>query len=84
MGQLKSEFQEVISGEYGAIEDLRDAYHAAWDAHAALMEALPVRRTREQQRALDASYEAAAWAKWRYEQAQDWARIHATDHRHEA
>lgn len=76
MGALKSEFQEVIAGEYGAMEDLEESYHAAYDTYFALHSRLPVYRSRDQQRALDVAYSAMSWAKWRLDQARNWAAYH--------
>lgn len=75
MGKLKSEFHEVIAGEYGAVEDLENTYHTAYEAYFALHERLPVYRTPKQQRTLDEAYEALASAKWKMDQAAGWAEI---------
>lgn len=72
MGAVKDEFHEVIAGEYGAIEDLETVYRSAYAAHAALLERLPVYRSREQQSQLDAAYSALSAAKWKLDQARDW------------
>lgn len=76
MGVLKSAFHEVISGEYGAVEGLRAANLAAWDAYRALLDALPVYRNAEQERTLSRAHSIAESAKWRYETARDWERYH--------
>ncbi len=76
MGALKSEFHEVIAGEYGAVEDLEAAYRAASDAYFALHAAMPVYRTQEQDRQLNQAYSALSWAKWRLDTARFWTRYH--------
>jgi len=46
------------------LEEVEATYQAAWNAWEALHEALPVYRSREQQRQLDAAYAAVDRAKW--------------------
>ncbi len=54
------------------IADLGKAYHAAYDAHMALLAALPVYRSPEQQAQLDAAYMAVENARWEWESAEFW------------
>ena len=80
MGQLKTVFHEVISGEYGAIEALDVEYHMAFAAHETLHARLPVYRTPEQERQLRLAYEALSWAKWKLDKARFWTAYEAKNH----